>query len=121
MSEFKYLGKESSPNDVIDTFSAPNIDIVTFKGEELTAFCPVTSQPDFYQFAIEYEPDRLCIESKSLKLYIMTFRDKKMFAEALCQEIAQHLYDAISPKRITVTLVQQVRGGITLTAKKEIK
>ena len=119
---FIYLGKSGYSDETIqlDTFPAPSVGRVTFQGDELTSFCPVTGQPDFYQFKIEYAPDKLCIESKSLKLYITGFRDKQMFAETMCQEMAAYLQSMIYAKWIKVSLTQQVRGGITLSVEKEI-
>lgn len=76
--------------------------------------CPVTRQPDLSTLVIAYEPDKLCIESKSLKLYLWGFRDRAVFAEALAVEIAGEIMDTAKPHRVTVTLTQRPRGGIGL-------
>ena len=86
--------------------------------DELTAVCPVTGQPDLYVATIEYLPDALCLESKSLKLYLATYRNEAAFCEALAvrlrDEVAAALELAARPGR--VTLEQKARGGITIVA-----
>ncbi len=121
--EFKFLGtKESKPSKVLDVFSCPpNISLVKFESEELTNFCPVTHQPDFYQVSIEFAPDSLCIESKSLKLYLWSFREEAVFAEGLASTIADDVFKAISPFWCKVILNQNVRGGIQLSVTAEKK
>jgi 7-cyano-7-deazaguanine reductase len=74
--------------------------------------CPVTRQPDLSRVVIEYEPDRFCIESKSLKLYYWGFRNREVFAERLSAEIADEVMATARPRRVTVTLTQRPRGGI---------
>ncbi|MBV8080983.1 MAG: preQ(1) synthase [Actinobacteria bacterium] len=88
------------------------------ESDELTAVCPVTGQPDFYVATIEYEPDALCLESKSLKLYLARFRDEGHFCEALAVRVRDDVAAALAlpPDRVAVTLVQKARGGITITA-----
>mgnify|MGYP001235080652 CR=1 FL=1 len=115
---FRYLGNRvTEPIKELDTFRAPfGLSRVVFESDELTSRCPVTSQPDFYHIYIEYTPRELCIESKSLKLYLMSFRETAQFAEVLAVEIAEHLQNTIIAKRIHVELRQQVRGGLQLTA-----
>ncbi len=116
--ELKYLGVRSTePIDELDTFPAPaGLDVVTMTSDELTALCPVTGQPDFYTVTIEYAPGRLCIESKSLKLYLWHFRDRGVFCEQLAVDIRDKVVATIQPQACTVTLVQKARGGITITA-----
>ena len=118
MSDFIYLvPKSASPSRALDTFPRPeNVVSVQYISHELTAFCPVTHQPDFYTATIEYQPDQLCIESKSLKLFLWSYRDEQAFAETLASNIAQAIYTACQPNKITVTLTQNVRGGLELTA-----
>lgn len=116
MTTFKALGQPNSqPSKVIDTFDAPPVGVVRFFTNELTAFCPVTHQPDFYSLTIEYVPAALCIESKSLKLYLQTFRESAQFSEHLANEIATDIYNACRPVWVSVTLQQQRRGGLELT------
>jgi 7-cyano-7-deazaguanine reductase len=116
--ELKYLGVRSTmPIDELDTFPAPaGLGAVTMASDELTALCPVTGQPDFYTVTIEYAPGPLCIESKSLKLYLWHFRDQGVFCEQLAVDIRNRVVATIRPQACTVTLVQKARGGITITA-----
>jgi 7-cyano-7-deazaguanine reductase len=117
MAEFHYLGKKvNTPSKQLDTFEKPsNIKVVKFEGNELTSFCPVTHQPDFNTVTIEFEPDKLCIESKSLKLYLWSFREEAIFAEGLANTIAEDIFKAIQPVWCKITLVQNVRGGLQLS------
>ena len=110
------LGRpDATPSDQIDTFEVDgHVDLVHFHSSELTAVCPVTSQPDFYSIDIEYVPATSCIETRSLKLYLRTFDGRGIFAEHLAPLIAGHLADAVEVP-VTVRLTQQVRGGITTT------
>lgn len=116
MKEFQYLGKKvTKPSKQLDTFPAPeNVSQVKFESNELTCFCPVTGQPDFYNVIIEFSPAKLCIESKSLKLYLWSFRDEAVFAEALAHTIADDVFKAIEPDYCKVTLIQNIRGGLQL-------
>ena len=116
--EPKYLGKRSmEPIEELDTFPAPSgVDRVTMTSDELTSLCPVTGQPDYYTVSIEYVPDQLCIESKSLKLYLWHFRELGIFCEALAVTIRDQVVAAVQPKACTVRLVQKPRGGITIEA-----
>ena len=120
--EFTKLGKpDNQPSKELDTFPAPeNVTLVSFTTDELTSFCPVTVQPDFNTVTIDYVPDKVCVESKSLKLYLWTFRDEQIFGEGLANTIANDLNEALSPKSIKVTLVQSIRGGLQMTAVAEI-
>jgi 7-cyano-7-deazaguanine reductase len=106
----------------LDTFSRPeNVEIVKFESNELTSFCPVTHQPDFNAVTIEFAPDKLCIESKSLKLYVWSFRDEAIFAEGLANQIAEDIFRSIKPRWCRITLVQNIRGGMQLTVVAEKK
>jgi 7-cyano-7-deazaguanine reductase len=89
---------------------------VRFTTDELASMCPVTQQPDLSHLVIEYVPDRSCVESKSLKLYLWGFRDRPVFAEALAAEIAGEIMDQAQPHVVTVTLTQRPRGGIEVQA-----
>lgn len=115
--EFSYLGKKvSKPSRSLDTFDCPkDISVVKFESNELTSFCPVTGQPDFNTITIEYSPDKKCIESKSLKLYLWSYRNEAMFAEKLAHQVADDVHKAVKPKWCRVTLIQNVRGGLQLT------
>lgn len=117
---FAVLGKAGSqPSKTLDTFPAPPVQWVEFAGEELTAFCPVTHQPDFYEFVIGFAPLALCVESKSMKLYLQSYREEGMFAEALADKIAKDVMAATQAKRVLVILKQKVRGGLSLTVTAE--
>ena len=91
-----------------------------FRTEELASRCPVTAQPDLSSLVIEYEPDGLCVESKSLKLYLWSFRERAVFAEALAAEIAGEIHGSAHPRRVTVTLTQRPRGGIEVEVVAEL-
>ena len=86
--------------------------------DELAAVCPVTGQPDLYAATIDYRPQGLCLESKSLKLYLGGFRNEGHFCEALAVRIRDDVAAALElpAEDVTVTLEQKARGGITITA-----
>jgi 7-cyano-7-deazaguanine reductase len=114
---FTALGKEVSRFSGLDVFPRPvHVTEVILAGEELTAFCPITHQPDFYRYEIRYRPVETCIESKTFKLLIGSFREQAAFAETLASDLAQVVHDATGAET-EVTLMQQVRGGVQLTAK----
>lgn len=102
----------------LESFEAPtDVISVTLVSDEVTANCPVTNQPDWYRVEIEYSPDGLCIESKSLKLYLWSFRDRGMFCEQMAQTICQHIVASIQPNWCWVTLTMAPRGGVSITAR----
>jgi 7-cyano-7-deazaguanine reductase len=105
-----YAGLESFPN--------PGVSLVELRSDELVAVCPITAQPDMYTVAIEYSARALCLESKSLKLYLNSFRNQGVFAEALAVTIRDDVAAALGlpHEEVRVTLVQKARGGITITA-----
>ena len=121
--DFRALGKPmNAPSKELETFPKPvNVTVVKFVSDELTSFCPVTEQPDFNTVEIEYQPDKLCVESKSLKLYLWTFREERIFGEGLAHTIAQDIFDALQPHFCKVTLVQSIRGGLQMTAVAEVR
>lgn len=82
---------------------------------EFTCLCPRTGQPDFATLELEYVPDALCVELKSLKLYIWSFRDRGTFHEAVTNEILEHLTSSIRPRYMRLTARFNVRGGIHTT------
>ena len=79
---------------------------------EFTSLCPITGQPDFAKIVIDYQPDKLCVESKSLKLYLGTFRMHGEFHEACVNRICNDLVKLLSPKWLTVRGEFTPRGGI---------
>ena len=76
--------------------------------------CPVTKQPDISRVEIYYEPDELCVESKSLKLFLWSFRDAEVFAEQLAADIGKEILTSAQATRVRVELTQRPRGGIEL-------
>ena len=88
--------------------------VVEFTTNELTALCPITGQPDFYELTLTYRPKESLIESKSLKLYLWGFRDRGIFAEDLAATLLKDLVAACEPDEMTVNLTQQVRGGLQI-------
>lgn len=120
--DFTKLGKAmNAPSKELETFPAPpHVTAVSFTSDELTSFCPVTEQPDFNTVIIEYAPDQLCVESKSLKLYLWSFREERIFGEGLASEIAQDMFDKLAPHWVKVTLHQNIRGGLQMTAVAEL-
>ena len=94
---------------------------VTIRNPEYTSVCPMTGNPDFGTIIIDYVPDKLCLELKSLKLYFLGFRDKGVFYESLVNEILDDLVEACSPRLMKVTGDFTPRGGITSTIVAEYK
>ena len=82
---------------------------------EGTCLCPVTGQPDFATIEIVYVPDELCVELKSLKLYLWSYRDKGAFHEAVTNQILDDLVARVAPRSMEVSGHFNVRGGITTT------
>ena len=98
---------------MLETFEAPaTCTRVRFTSDELTSLCPLTGQPDFNSIEIDYSPNLLCIESKSLKLYLWSFRDEGHFHEAVTNRILDDLVRALKPRRMRVEGDFAVRGGI---------
>lgn len=118
-TEFVALGHAGSENYAgLETFPNPGVSRVELASDELVAVCPVTGQPDLYLASIDYSPTDRCLESKSLKLYLNTFRNEGHFCEALAVKIRNDVAEALglAPDDVTVTLEQKARGGITITA-----
>ncbi len=106
------------PSRQLETFENPQPlrdYTIRFDCPEFTCLCPLTGQPDFAHFELEYVPDTQCIESKSLKLYLWSYRDEGAFHEAVTNQILDDLVAACSPRWIQVTGHFFVRGGITPT------
>ena len=106
------------PTKQLDTFPNPKRDRdyhIVFDCPEFTCLCPITGQPDFATILIDYVPDELCIELKSLKLYLWSYRDEGSFHEAVTNKICDDLVTAVAPRSITVTGKFRVRGGISTT------
>jgi 7-cyano-7-deazaguanine reductase len=105
----------TTPSQELETFPNPEPGRdyeIHFECEEFTCLCPRTGQPDFATFRIDYVPDALCVELKSLKLYLWSFRDEGHFHEAVTNRILDDLVAAVRPRRMTVVGDFNVRGGI---------
>ena len=104
------------PSRQLETFPNPRPGRdyeIAFDCPEFTCLCPKTGQPDFATIRIRYVPDQLCVELKSLKLYLWSFRDEGHFHEAVTNRILDDLVSAVAPRRMTITGAFNVRGGIT--------
>src|SRR6201989_2967278 len=104
----------SKPSSDLETFPNPSERDYTIRMQipEFPCLCPKTGQPDFATLDLEFVPDQRCVELKSLKLYIWSFRDRGAFHEAVTNEILDALRRATEPKFMRLTAVFNVRGGI---------
>jgi len=105
-----------SDKDKLEMFDNPNQSrdyTIIIRCPEFTSVCPKTGQPDFGEIVIEYCPDKLCIELKSLKFYMQSYRNKGIFYEALTNEILDDLAGACKPRWMKVTSKFTPRGGIS--------
>jgi 7-cyano-7-deazaguanine reductase len=105
----------TQPSKELKTFPNPNPERdyeISFECPEFTCLCPMTGQPDFATLRISYLPDRLCVELKSLKLYLWSFRSEGHFHEAVTNRILGDLVKATRPRQMTVVGDFYVRGGI---------
>lgn len=116
--DFDALGKKvTEPSRNLEIFpKPPGIERIVLESDEVTSLCPVTGQPDWETVTIEFAPEKSCIESKSLKLYLWSFRDEGIFCEAMASQIAKDVYTACKPRWCRVTVVQKPRGGVKITA-----
>lgn len=106
------------PSRPLQTFPNPNPArdyLVHIELPEFTCLCPLTGQPDFATLTLQYVPDRLNVELKSLKLYIWSYRDRGAFHEAVTNQVLDDLQAALRPRFIRLTSRWNVRGGITTT------
>ena len=106
----------------LETFPnpAPNRNYrIRFETDDFTSVCPVTGQPDFAQIDIDYVPDRLCVESKSLKFYLASYRNEHAFNEAVTNRILDDFVKASAPREAIITAKFSARGGIALTVRAE--
>lgn len=113
----KYLGKQHQ--EFVTKFDLipwkGNSIIVTLNCNEFTSNCPVSGAPDFAKFIIEYVPDEYIVETKSMKLYLWQFRNKKEFNETLVDFIATDFFKQVQPKKLKVVGEFYQRGGISVT------
>jgi 7-cyano-7-deazaguanine reductase len=105
----------TAPSKNLETFPNPQPDrqyTIRMRIPEFTCLCPKTGQPDFATLHLEYVPDRTCVELKSLKLYIWSFRNEGAFHEAVTNRILDDLVKATTPHFMRLTAEFGVRGGI---------
>lgn len=108
----------TQPSKQLETFANPSPErdyTIRMRVPEFTCLCPKTGQPDFATIHIEYVPDAHCIELKSLKLYMWSYRNEGAFHEAVTNRILNDLARACAPQFLRVTAEFYVRGGITTT------
>lgn len=108
----------TQPTKQLETFPNPRVGrdyVIQFDCPEFTCLCPITGQPDFATITIEYVPSTLCVELKSLKLYLWSYRNEGAFHEAVTNQIADDIVAAIAPTKLTVSGKFWIRGGITTT------
>ncbi len=117
MPTLKTLPKRTvtRPSKQLETFASPRPGRsfeIRFETEEFTCLCPMTGQPDFARLTITYVPDQLCVESKSLKLYLWSYRNEGAFHEAVTNQILDDLVKATRPQWMRVEGDFLIRGGI---------
>jgi 7-cyano-7-deazaguanine reductase len=108
----------SNPSKELETFINPNPErdfVIQIEMPEFTCLCPMTGQPDFATLHLEYIADKLCVELKSLKMYIWSFRNEGAFHEAVTNQMLDDLVNSINPKFMRLKAVFSVRGGIYTT------
>lgn len=112
----------ASPDEAqLETFASParRPYRIRFETADFTSLCPVTGQMDFAQIVIDYVPDKLCVESKSLKFYLASYRNQCAFNEAVTNRILDDFVHACSPREAVVTAEFSPRGGIGLSVRAE--
>jgi len=111
-----FVGPEAIDVAVLESFAyeGPRQEIVTETGE-FTAVCPYSGLPDFARLRISYVPDRTCVELKSLKYYVTSFRNVGIFQEHATARIAEDLFRLLAPRALSVQTVYNVRGGFETT------
>jgi 7-cyano-7-deazaguanine reductase len=112
----------TEPSTVLESFSNPRPGRsfeIQFNTEEFTCLCPMTGQPDFAHIKITYIPDQLCVESKSLKLYLWSYRNRGAFHEEVTNQILDDLVTALAPKWASIEGNFLIRGGINTTVRAE--
>jgi 7-cyano-7-deazaguanine reductase len=108
----------SPPSKTLETFPNPKPArdyVIRFETDEFTCLCPKTGQPDFATIRVEYIPDELCVELKSWKLYLWSYRNEGAFHEAVTNRILDDLVAAVKPRRARVEGDFNLRGGIHTT------
>lgn len=113
---------DNVPGKNLETFANPKPERdyeINFRCPEFTCVCPKTGQPDFAEIEISYVPDKLCVELKSLKLYLWSFRSEGHFHEAVVNLILDDLIALLSPRQMEIIGIFNVRGGIYTTVRAE--
>ena len=108
----------SQPSKTLEIFDNPNQDrdyVIRIDMPEFTCLCPKTGQPDFATLHLEYIADKACVELKSLKMYIWSFRDEGAFHEAVTNQILDDLVQATQPRFMRLKAIFNVRGGVYTT------
>jgi 7-cyano-7-deazaguanine reductase len=116
--------KATKPTKNLETFPNrhPERDyVVTLKTDEFTCVCPATGQPDFAELTIRYVPDQRIVESKSLKLYLWSYRNEGVFHEHVTNVILDDLVKALDPRWCEVVAEFSVRGGIAIIVQAEYR
>lgn len=110
------LGRRVTHFERLETFKKPEgLSFVELITDEVTANCPATGQPDFYTLTVRYAPDKVCVESKTVKLYFQQYREKGLFCEAFACLIAIDFANALGVQ-VSVEVVQKPRGGVCIRA-----
>ncbi len=115
-------GPRAAASKVLETFPNPTPGrdyAIRMEIPEFTCLCPKTGQPDFATLYLDYVPDQLCVELKSLKLYVWSFRNEGAFHEAVTNRILDDLVAATQPRFMRLTAEFLVRGGIYTTVEAE--
>ncbi len=113
-TEYRYDHPDPSVLDVFDNPRPGQAWVVSLLCSEFTSLCPVTGQPDYGRLRVDYVPDRLCVETKSLKLYLMRYRGHGTFHEACVNDVADHLAARLAPRYLRVFGDFNPRGGIAI-------
>lgn len=118
LQALKALGKTAKPSRSLEVFPnhAPGELEVVLHCNEFTCVCPLTGQPDYADIEITYAPDKFVVESKSMKLYLETYRNVGVFHEHLAVDIGQDFVKFVKPKSVAVTVKFHRRGGIAIDA-----
>ena len=120
---FRLLGRSetrlpSTPSaEVLETFSNParRLYWIRFESSDFTSLCPITGQADFAEITIDYQPGKRCLETKSLKFYLASYRNERAFNEEVANRILDDLVQACRPRKMRVRAEFASRGGICLT------
>ncbi len=114
----------STPSKELESFENPTPErdyTIRIHTPEFTCLCPKTGQPDFATLELEYVPDQVCVELKSFKIYVWSYRDQGAFHEAVTNQILSDLVAATSPRFMRLTAIFNVRGGVYTTVVAEHK